>query len=204
MIERDLNIFDSIKSNSGYENKSKIEREYLSLKDKYKSSKSDCHNIMQLIMLGYEYGDQYIVPEYQRELVWTLEQKENLIKSILYGNPIGDFLFKKEFAKDEKGRINTLNISWSIIDGQQRINAIREFFTNKFEVDGKCFKDLKYWDARTFLDVDVSVISVQDITIEEEIEIYLNRNCGGTNHTKEEIEKVKLFLDSLNDNSFER
>ena len=91
MMQRDLKLFDVIKNNKGFEKKSEINREYLTLQDKYKVSNSDGNYISALIMLGYEYDDKYIVPDYQRELKWSLEQKQNLIKSILYGNPIGDF-----------------------------------------------------------------------------------------------------------------
>ena len=197
MIKRDLNLFEEIKKNNGYETK---EREYLKLEDRYKVSSADVHNVGDLITLGFNYEDKYIVPEYQRELVWTLEQKQNLIKSLLYGNPIGDLLFKKEFETDEQGRKNTLRIDWSIIDGQQRVNAIREFFLNKFTIDDKYFKDLKYWDARKFLDTGIKVISIQDITLEEEINIYLNRNCGGTMHTQEDLDKARSFLNNSDTN----
>lgn len=197
MIKRDLNVFNYIMNNPGYENKSNVDRDYLTLKDKFKVSNCNCNFLMQLIMLGYEYDDVYIIPEYQRELVWTLEQKQALIQSILYGNPIGDFLFKIRYGLDEHGRRNTLQVNYSIIDGQQRLNAIREYFTNQFEVDGKLFKDLKYWDARYFINYEVKVIGLQDISLKQELEIYLNRNCGGTLHTFEEIQKAKEILNNL-------
>lgn len=195
MIKRDLNLFEVIKLNNGYENKKNVDRDYLTLSDKFNISSSDCNNIGQLIMLGYEYDDEYLIPEYQRDLVWNLEQKQNLIKSLLYGNPIGDFLFKVEYEFDEKGKRNELRVLWSVIDGQQRINAIRGFFLNEFKVDEKFFKDLKYWDARKFLDNQIKVISIKNISLEEEIDIYLNRNCGGTIHSKEELDKARAFLD---------
>ena len=193
-IQRDLDIFNLIRNNKGYLNKDTLKREYLQLKDKFRVNTSDCRRIYQLILLGYEYDDKYIVPEYQRDLVWTLKQKQNLIKSILYGNPIGDFLVKKEFGKDANGRPNELEIIWSIIDGQQRVNTIREFFSNKFKIDNKYFKDLNYWDAKNFIETEITLYSIENITLEQEIEIYLNRNIGGTNHSKKDIDKAKNFI----------
>lgn len=193
-IQRDLDIFNLIKNNKGYLNKDTLKREYLQLKDKFRVNTSDCRRIYQLILLGYEYDDKYIVPEYQRDLVWTLKQKQNLIKSILYGNPIGDFLVKKEFGKDANGRPNELEIIWSIIDGQQRVNTIREFFSNKFKIDNKYFKDLNYWDAKNFIETEITLYSIENITLEQEIEIYLNRNIGGTKHSKKDIDKAKNFI----------
>lgn len=197
-IKRGLKIFDEVLKNlNGYEDKSNAKREYSSLQKKHNMSNSDVSTISQLIMLGFEYDDEYIIPEYQRNLVWTKKQKSELINSILYGNPIGDFLFKKEYGKGKDGeKYDTLNVKWTIIDGQQRIEAIRGFFMNKFSLpDGKYFKDLKFWDARDFMEnYKINCWAVQNITFEEEIEIYLNRNCGGTKHTKKEIEKAKDFL----------
>ena len=193
-IQRDLDIFNLIRNNKGYLNKDTLKREYLQLKDKFRVNTSDCRRIYQLILLGYEYDDKYIVPEYQRDLVWTLKQKQNLIKSILYGNPIGDFLVKKEFGKDANGRTNELEIIWSIIDGQQRVNTIREFFSNKFKIDNKYFKDLNYWDAKNFIETEITLYSIENITLEQEIEIYLNRNIGGTKHSKKDIDKAKNFI----------
>ena len=167
MIKDNLDLYKIISGNSGFETKNNIDRDYLSLKHKYNASKSDCRNISQLFVLGYKYDDKYIVPDYQRELKWSLEQKQNLIKSILYGNPIGDFLFKKEYGLDEKGNQNTLQVNWFVIDGQQRINAIREFVLNQFTIDKKFFKDLNFWDARKFLESQVKVISLMDITLED-------------------------------------
>ena len=147
-------------------------------------------------MLGFEDDDSYIIPEYQRNLVWTLKQKQDLILSILNGNTIGDFLFKKEYKKDDNGRKKFGSIKWYVIDGQQRVNTLREFILNKFSLNnGMTFKDLKYSDARYFLnDYEVITWSIEDISLNEEIDIYLKRNSGGTTHTEQEIEKAKKFL----------
>ncbi len=193
-IQRDLDILNLIRNNKGYLNKDSLKREYLQLKDKYRVNTSDCRRIYQLILLGFEYNDKYIVPEYQRDLVWTLKQKQNLIKSILYGNPIGDFLVKKEYGKDKNGNKNNLEVIWSIMDGHQRINTIREFFSNKFKIDNKYFKDLNYWDAKNFIETEITLYSIENITLEQEIEIYLNRNIGGTKHSKKDIDKAKNFI----------
>lgn len=193
MIElpRGLNTHDLLQTLKGYEEKNiNNEREFISLQKKYRMSNQSINYVYQLIMLGFEYEDTYVIPEYQRNLVWKKSQKQELINSIFTGNPIGDFLVKKVEKKDG------VAVEWHIIDGQQRIEAIREFFMNKFPLkDGKYFKDLKYWDARDFLEsYKINVWCVEKISLEQEIEIYLNRNCGGTTHTKKEIDKAKNFI----------
>lgn len=193
MIEmpRNLKCFELISNKEETE-----KRDFYPLQILHKMSKSDISNIQGLIMLGFEDDDSYIIPEYQRNLVWTLKQKQDLILSILNGNPIGDFLFKKEYKKDDNGRKKFGSIKWYVIDGQQRVNTLREFILNKFSLNnGMTFKDLKYSDARYFLnDYEVITWSIEDISLNEEIDIYLKRNSGGTTHTEQEIEKAKKFL----------
>jgi len=195
MTERKINLFEDIMKNPGYENKNHHDRDFVSLEKQYKMSRADIHTIEDLYKLGFEWDDTYVIPEYQRELVWTQKQKVDLIGSILVGNPIGEFLFKKVFGTLPNGHRDNCTVEWHVIDGQQRVNAIREFIDNKFTYNGKYFKELKYWDARAFInDYNVSALTVKEITLEIEIDIYLKRNIGGTAHTKEELEKARKFL----------
>ncbi len=72
---------------------------------------------------------------YQRKLVWTLEEKQGLIDTILKGYPVPLFLFvsRRETLDDGKHIVKR-----EIIDGLQRLEAIISFINNKFpvEVDG--------------------------------------------------------------------
>jgi hypothetical protein len=62
-----------------------------------------------------------IRPEYQRRLRWTDEQKSKLIESLLLNIPIPPiFLYENSAARYE------------VMDGQQRLNAVREFFSNDY------------------------------------------------------------------------
>ena len=189
-LTRDLNLYEMI--GKTFTKPAKIEYKYETLNNKYNISSADVNHINQLIMLGNEYDDVLIIPDYQRDLVWTLEQKQDLILSILYGNPIGDFLIKRENDKT-KGEIM---VYWTIIDGQQRINTLKEFVEGKFCLkNGDYFTDLLYWDAREFLfNYKINASVVQYITYEQEIELYLAKNIGGTAHTKEEIDKARNCL----------
>ena len=191
-----MNTFETLRKNNNFrqlinqEESSHSDREFKTLKDKFNISSASLNNIEDLVYLGFQYDDKYIVPEYQRELVWTLEQKQSLIKSVLVGNPIGDFLFKEETNKKRD------TFHYTIIDGQQRLNALREFSTGVFPLeDGRFLKDLTSWDGRSFFEYNTFVgLKIRGISLEEEIEIYLQRNAGGTTHTKEEIDLAKSFL----------
>lgn len=85
-------------------------------------------------------GDLVLAPDFQRPDVWEKKDKSELIESILIGIPIPlIYLFE-----DEKG-------VREIIDGKQRITALKEFLNNKFsltelsmlpELKGKRFSDI--------------------------------------------------------------
>lgn len=66
--------------------------------------------------------------KYQRKLVWTVDEKQYLIDSILADLPIPLILLAK--TADDK---------LEIIDGLQRLNAIISFIENRFSIEGKYF-----------------------------------------------------------------
>ncbi len=128
-------------------------------------------------------------PEYQREpTVWNLEKKQRLIDSIIRGIDIASiYLFKKE----EK--------SYDCIDGRQRINAIMSYLgrnkkdkdDNGFhvpivneiyedsgryrEVNNKRFSSLPpSWKDR-ILNYKVSVVIIEKVENEEELNLFFLR-----------------------------
>lgn len=67
--------------------------------------------------------------KYQRKLVWTVEEKQSLIDSILKNFPIPLILLA-----EEKG-----SKKYEILDGMQRLNAIFTYIENAFDCDGAYF-----------------------------------------------------------------
>ena len=64
-------------------------------------------------------------PEYQRRLRWTQPQKSKLIESLLLNIPVPPvFLYESDAARYE------------VMDGQQRLNAVREFIAGDFPLSG--------------------------------------------------------------------
>jgi hypothetical protein len=67
----------------------------------------------------------------QRDLVWTLTQKQALIESMLKGLSLPEFhvvLYKSAAA--ERG--DTRTTVFKIIDGKQRLSTIQQFINNEF------------------------------------------------------------------------
>lgn len=73
---------------------------------------------------------------YQRKLVWTLEEKQKLIDTIMHKYPVPLFIFATHRIVDDN---NKSIIKREIIDGLQRLDAIISFINNEFPVmvDGK-------------------------------------------------------------------
>ncbi len=64
-------------------------------------------------------------PEYQRRLRWSNKQKSLLIESLLLNIPVPPvFFYENDLARYE------------VMDGQQRLNAIKEFLNNEFALRG--------------------------------------------------------------------
>lgn len=156
--------------------------------------------LSRLIQLGKhpsdKNDDKYIVPDYQRDLIWTIENKQNLIYAIMNGSPIGEFIFSKKTIDTKSEYYH----EWTVIDGQQRINALREFVTGQFkDKDGRFYCDYSYREMVYFFeDFDnFSASYIQNLTEIEQVKIYLSKNIGGVVHTSEEIERAKNFLSKL-------
>lgn len=64
-------------------------------------------------------------PEYQRRLRWTPTQKSRLIESLLLNIPVPPVFFYESSAA-----------RYEVMDGQQRLNTIRDFFAGGFALSG--------------------------------------------------------------------
>jgi hypothetical protein len=97
-------------------------------------------------LYGYYLKDRFRVNRrYQRKLVWSVEEKQRLIDSILKGMPIPLFLVAEIGSPPDA--------PYELIDGLQRFNAIFSFLENEFAVGGKYFDldslaDTKYLKDR--------------------------------------------------------
>lgn len=85
-------------------------------------------NIYSLYLSGF-----YLINRrYQRKLVWSIEEKEKFIDSILNGFPIPMILAANYRRPDE-------STAYEILDGMQRLNAITSFIEGEFPVNSQYF-----------------------------------------------------------------
>jgi Protein of unknown function DUF262 len=96
---------------------------------------------VQSLYTWYRDGKLFVNRRYQRKLVWTQEEKQKLIESILKRYPIPAILIA-----EREGDPGT----YEIIDGLQRLNSIVSFIENSFPLeDGRYFNIEHFPTAKT-------------------------------------------------------
>lgn len=149
-----------------------------------------------------------IRPEYQRRLRWKGPQKSKLIESLLLNIPIPSvFFYESEAARYE------------VMDGQQRLNAIKEFMNNEFKLtslgvlwplNGMSYSQLP---PRIKRGLDRAVITAIILLLESDVEsvqerdktqadirrfIFERLNTGGTRLNAQELRNA-VYPGKLND-----
>jgi len=92
-------------------------------------------------------------PYFQRNLVWRDAHKRDFIDTIMKGYP-----FPQIFLARGPIDLDTMEASQAVVDGQQRLNAIRDFIDGKLDIDGQTFKELPAKVREEFLKYEVAVI----------------------------------------------
>ena len=130
----------------------------------------------------YKRRDRYEIPEWQRGEVWDTAKKQQLIDSILRGWRLPKFYFVL-IEEDE----------YEVVDGQQRLTAIYEFFANELPLSSKStadfggpyYKDLKQKHSDAFDDFEIDFDEIEDAT-EEELKQFFQRLQEGLPLTSSE------------------
>jgi hypothetical protein len=84
---------------------------------------------------------------YQRKLIWTIEEKQRFIDSIIKGLPIPLILLAETEINGKT--------SFEIIDGMQRLNAINSFIEGEFSYEEKYFDLNTLVESKSLLDAGV-------------------------------------------------
>ena len=132
-----------------------------------------------------EYGLD-LSPDFQRDYVWSEEQKSKYIEFLLKDPSSG-----KEIYFNHPGWMKNFKGNFVIVDGKQRLDAVLGFFKNEVKAFGYLYKD--FVDVIPTIGLSFNVAVLQ--TRKEVLQWYLDFNTGGTYHTKEEIERVKMLIE---------
>jgi hypothetical protein len=135
--------------------------------------------------------DRYDIPDWQRDKVWDKPKKQQLIDSILRGWKLPKFYFV------EVGSDNFL-----IEDGQQRLAAIFDFFSNSLalseesaeEFGGEYYRNLPRKVADTFDDFELEYDVIEDASDEELKEFFQRLQAGMALNSSEKLNAVHSKL----------
>lgn len=157
------------------------------------------------------------VPAFQRKFVWTQSQSSRLIESFLVGLPVpAVFLYTVRASQD-----------FLVIDGQQRLRTIFDFFDGRFgdetngfqpqfdlkglneesEYGGKTFASLKNNDQKRLMNATLRAFIVMQLEPNDDtsmFHIFERLNTGGTALANQEIRdcvyhgELSKFLNDLN------
>ncbi len=132
----------------------------------------------------YKRRDRFDIPEWQRQEVWSRSKKQNLIDTILRGWKLPKFYFLKVAADPE---------TYEVVDGQQRLATIFEFFENELqlaertarEFGGTYYKGLADSVVDSFDDYEIEFDEIEDAS-EEEVKEFFQRLQEGLPLTSSE------------------
>ena len=116
--------------------------------------------IMEMF-LRYQENKLFINRKYQRKLVWTVEEKQEFINTILVRYPVPLFLLVKYKAGDNK------DYQYDVIDGLQRLDAIFSFIMNEFPARGRDGK-LHYFNVDA-LAGSADIVTAENIKVQENV-----------------------------------
>ena len=143
----------------------------------------------------YKRRDRYDIPDWQREEVWSTEKKQKLIDSILRNWKLPKFYFLKVENEPEE---------FEVVDGQQRLVAIFEFFDSALPLSaesaihfgGEYYKDLPAATSDGFDDFEIEYDEISDAD-EVEIKEFFQRLQQGLPLTSSE--KLNAIHSKLRD-----
>lgn len=148
-------------------------------------------------------------PDYQRPAVWTKAQKQLLVDTILRDYDVPKLYWRKISSKPD---------TYDVVDGQQRLRAVWEYFDGEFKlpkdadpINGDAVANCDYEslpdDIRMQLDVYPLDVVIIDDTDEDEIrEMFLRLQNGATLRAQEKRNaypgKMRDFIRQLSENQF--
>ena len=155
----------------------------------------------------YKRRHRYEIPDWQREDVWNTARKQKLIDSILRGWRLPKFYFLLTSDDPEE---------FEVVDGQQRLLAVWEFFDNKLPLstesdpitaDARTYGDLSDQLSDRFDDYEIDYDQIEDVADEEDLKEFFQRLQEGLPLTSSEKlnsvhSKLRDFCRELSEHRF--
>lgn len=147
-------------------------------------------------------------PEFQRRLVWSRDDKNHFLDSVLRGYPFPEIYFSDGVVNLETGEGSQL-----LVDGLQRVSTLIQYFDGDPELRLTAvppYRVLTEDQKKAFLQYDVAVRDLGTISKDEVIEVFKRLNA--TKYSLLDIEinnavyagALKNFCERIADNEFFR
>lgn len=127
-------------------------------------------------------------PPWQRGHVWTDDQRGNFIGHLLTGGMVPHIIVREPTF----GALG----KYQVVDGKQRLTSVLRWKENLFPalIDG--YDPLWYRDTDHHWSVQNIRADYVRVALESELlTLYLRLNSGGTPHTREQLERVRVMRD---------
>ena len=126
-------------------------------------------------------------PDFQRAHVWNPNQQRRYVEFILRGGRSARTLYWNCSTWD-----NRMDTPLQLVDGLQRLTAVREFLGDRLAVFGRFFGEFTGKLRLAGPDFVMNVNNLPDRSAV--LQWYLDLNDGGVQHTEEEIVRVRKLL----------
>ena len=128
-------------------------------------------------------------PDFQRAHVWTEQQQIRYVEYVLRnGHSSRDLSF------NSPGWMGHKICPVTLVDGKQRLQAVRLFLADKIPAFGYCYKE--YEDKLPIMECSFRFLINNLPDRASVLRWYIDINAGGIAHTGEEIEKVRQLLEA--------
>lgn len=129
-----------------------------------------------------------MIPDFQRGHVWSKDQQSSFVEWLMVGGESGrDVYFN---CPSWRTKYNTPIVC---VDGLQRLTAITEFIKGNVKAFG-CYSN-EFEDIRKFYRFQTMRFHVATLQTKDEVlRWYVSMNTGGTDHTQQEIDRVKAMI----------
>ena len=120
-------------------------------------------------------GKLNIRPKYQREFIYNEKQRDAVIRTVISGFPLNTMYWMKN-----------ADGSFEVLDGQQRILSICQYYNNDFSLDYKYFNNLLKEEQDKILDYPLMVYFCEG-TDKERLDWFKTINIAGVKLTDQEM-----------------
>jgi hypothetical protein len=143
-------------------------------------------DVSSLLHMYYHAG-MNTEPEYQRGLCWDNADNLAYIESVFEGRDLGKFVVVQ---LDFKGKY-----CYELLDGKQRLNALRLFYEDRMAYRGKLFSQLAWIDQNKFEGMAIAFGQLTKVTQAQKLKVFLKLNTGGRPQDPVWLKHVQSMLD---------